>query len=129
MSTKAGVWSSCCFVCKFTPALITFLIAIQWQCFYFLMQIVVRQGFCFNTQYLFVYFFKVMSDVKTSRWKRPPVFIYLCKSLVVRQGLGLIFSIYLFIYSKSCQQNQVEATTFITACNKVGVRLCFYIEN
>ena len=41
----------------------------------------------------------------------------------------LIFSIYLFIYSKWCQQNQVEATTFITACNKVGARLCFYIEN
>ena len=41
----------------------------------------------------------------------------------------LIFSIYLFIYSKWCQQKQVEATTFITACNEVGARLCFYIHN
>ena len=63
MSTKAGVWSSCCFVYKFTPALITFLIAIQWQCFYLLMQIASCYGWITNemyvnikTNFLFQYF-------------------------------------------------------------------------
>ena len=39
----------------------------------------------------------------------------------------VIFSIYLFIYSKRCQQKQVEAA-FITVSNEVGARLYFYMS-
>ena len=41
--------------------------------------------------------------------KSPPVFIYLCKSLVDNMWLYvLIISIYLFIYSKWCKQQQLQ---------------------
>ena len=68
--------------------------------------------------YLFIY-------LKQSKQKQveATTFIYLCKSLVVRDGFHCNIK-YLFIYSKRCQQNQVEATTCfyllmqITCCEK-----------
>ena len=42
----------------------------------------------------------------------------------------LIFSIYLFIYSKRCQQKQVEPTTFITTRNEVMfLHVCDFVHN
>ena len=46
-------------------------------------------------------------------------------SFFLEMVLVLIFMIYLFIYSKRCQQNQVEATTFIYLCKSLVVRLGF----
>ena len=62
-----------------------------------------------------IYYLFIQSDVNKSRWKRPPVFIYLWKSLVVNHGFHFNIHYLLFIYSKRCQQKQVEATT------------CFYL--
>ena len=99
-----------------------------------------------------IYLFTSSQQSQQQQRKSPPVFIYLCKSLVVRHGFPfnihdlflylfkatstkaggtdhlflftygnwlliacaffLIFNIYLFIYSKRCQQKQVEGTTF-----------------
>ena len=40
------------------------------------------------TIYLFIYLF-IQSDVNKNRWNRPPVFIYLCKSLIVTVELEI----------------------------------------
>ena len=70
---------------------------------------------CFLSKYLLSICLFIQSDVNKSRWKRPPVFIYLWKSLVVNHGFRFNIHYLLFIYSKRCQQKQVEATT------------CFYL--
>ena len=88
--------------------------------------LVVRDGFHFNIQYLFIYLFKGMST-KARGSDHLFLFTY-AKSLLIHKVIFiLIFSIYFFIYSKRCQQKQVELTTFITPCNEVGARLCFYM--
>ena len=128
--------------------------------------LVVRHGFLCNIQYLFVYLFKAMST-KAGGIDHLFLFTY-ANHLLWDMVFVLIFSIYLFIYSKGCQQKQVEVTTFIylckllvvrhgfrfniqylfiylfkamstkaggsddlfiTACNEVRSRLCFYIHN
>ena len=81
-------------------------------------------GFRFNIQYLFIYLFKAMWT-KTSRSNHLFLFTYANGLLI---ACGFSFNIYyiiqLFIYSKQCQQKQVEAT-FITTSNEVGARLYF----
>ena len=116
---------------------------------------------------LSIYLF-IQSDVNKTRWKRPPVFIYLCKSLVVRHGfrfniqylfiylfkgmstkaggsddLYLLIKLlvvrhrfrfniqYLFIYLFKAMSTKAGGSDdlFITACNEVRSRLCFYIHN
>ena len=75
--------------------------------------LLIKCGFHFNIQYLFVYLFKVMSITAAQ--------ITTCFYLLMEIGYWLhvvfvlIFSVYLFIYSKRCQQKQVEGTT------------CFYL--
>ena len=123
---------------------------------------------CFSFEYSLSICLFIQSDVNKSRWKRPPVFIYLWKSLVVNQGFRFniyylfvylfkamstkaggsddlflftyvnhllwdmvfvwIFSIYLFIYSKRCQQKQVELTTFIYLRQSLVVRHGFRLK-
>ena len=122
-----------------------------------------KHGFRFNIQYLFIYLFKVMST-KAGGTDHLFLFTY-GNELFLHMVFILIFSVYLFIYSKRCQQKQVEPITcfyllmqiassftkfsfaysvsiclfinwcqqkqvdltFITACNEVGARLCFYM--
>ena len=41
----------------------------------------------------------IQSDVNKSRWKRPPVFIYLCKTLIVTYGFRLnIHDIFIYLF-------------------------------
>ena len=141
-------------------------------CFYLLMEITCCEtGFSFEYS-VSIYLF-IQRDVNKSRWKGPPVFIYLWKSLVVRQGFHLniqylfmylfkamstkaggrdhlflftygnhlllhmvfvlLFSIYLFIYSKWCQQKHVEVMTFIDLCKSLvlthGFRLVVAVQS
>ena len=67
--------------------------------------------FCLNIYYLFVYLFKAMST-KTGGSDHLFLFTY-GNHLLLHMVFVLIFIIYLFIYSKRCQQKQVEAMTFI----------------
>ena len=68
--------------------------------------LVVRQGFRFNIHDLFVYLFKVMS---TKAGGNDHLFLFTyANSLFLDFVFVVIFSIYLFIYSKQCQQKQVE---------------------
>ena len=73
----------------------------------------VSHGFRFNIHYLFVYLFKVMST-QTGGTDHLFLFTY-ANNLLLHMVFVLIFSVYLFIYSKRCQQKQVEPTT------------CFYL--
>ena len=72
-----------------------------------------RNGFRFNIQCLFVYLFKAMST-KAGGTDHLFLFTYV-NSFFLEMVLVLIFMIYLFIYTKRCQQKKVEATT------------CFYL--
>ena len=65
-------------------------------CFYLLMEITCCETW-FSFEYSVSIYLFIQSDVNKSRWKRPPVFIYLWKSLVVRHGFGFNIQ-YLFIY-------------------------------
>ena len=71
--------------------------------------LVVRHDFHLNTQYLFIYLF-IQSDINKSRWNWPPLFTY-ASHLLWDMVFVWIFSNYSFIYSKRCQQKQVEETT------------------
>ena len=78
---------------------------------YLCKSLVVKHGFRFNIQYLFVYLFKVMWG-KAGRTDHLYLFTYanhlLWKMLFV---LILIFSVSLFNYSKWCQVINMEPTT------------------
>ena len=76
-------------------------------------ELLIKCAFRFNIQYLFVYLFKAMST-KAGGSDHLLLFTY-ANDLLLHTVFILIFSIYLFIYSKQCQQKQVEATT------------CFYL--
>ena len=68
-------------------------------------------GFCININYVFVYLFKAIS---TEAGGRDHLFLFTYGNhLLWHMVFVLIFSIYLFIYSKRCQQKQVELMTFI----------------
>ena len=71
--------------------------------------LVVRHDFHLNIQYLFIYLF-IQSDINKSRWNWPPLFTY-ASHLLWDMVFVWIFSNYLFIYSKRCQQKKVEETT------------------
>ena len=79
-------------------------------------------GFHFNIYYLFVYLFKAMST-KAGGSNHLFLFTY-GNHFLLHMVFVLIFIIYLFIYSKRCQQKQVEPTTCfyllmqITCCDK-----------
>ena len=70
-------------------------------------------AFRFNIHYLFVYLFTAMS----TKAAQVTTCFYLLMQIAcwLHVVFVLIFIIYLFIYSKRCQQKQVEATT------------CFYL--
>ena len=85
----------------------------RWPVFIYLCKLVSSWDmvFVFNIQYLFVYLFQAMSTKAGGSDD-----LYLLMQIVTSCQTWfsfLIFSIYLFIYSKRCQQKQVEATTFI----------------
>ena len=80
---------------------------------YLCKSLVVTHGFRININYLFVYLFKVMST-KAGGTDHLFLFTY-ANSLLLHMVFVLIFIIYLFIYSKWCEQKQVEPTT------------CFYL--
>ena len=84
-------------------------------CFYLLMQIacLITCAFCCNIDYLFVYLFKAMST-KAGGSDHLFLFTY-ANSFFLDLVFVLIFSVYLFIYLKRCQQKQLEVTT------------CFYL--
>ena len=86
-------------------------------------------GFRFNIKWLFVYLFKAMST-KTGGSDHLFLFTYVT-SFFLDLVFVVIFSIYLFIYSKRCQQNQVEVTTFIYLWKLLVVRhaFCFNIHD
>ena len=67
--------------------------------------LVLRHGFRFNIQYLFVYLFKAMST-KAGGSDHLFLFTY-ANCLFLYLVFVVIFSVYLFIYSKRCQQKQV----------------------
>ena len=52
---------------------------------------------CFSLKYSLSICLFIQSDVNKRRWNRPPVFIYLCKSLLVIHGFRCNIK-YLFIY-------------------------------
>ena len=65
-------------------------------CFYLLMQIT----YCyiwFSFEYPWYFYLFIQSDVNKSIWNRPPVFIYLLKSLVVTRSFRFNIQ-YLFVY-------------------------------
>ena len=65
-------------------------------CFYLLMQIT----YCyiwFSFEYPWYFYLFIQSDVNKSIWNRPPVFIYLLKSLVVTHSFRFNIQ-YLFVY-------------------------------
>ena len=68
-------------------------------------------GFHFNINYLFVYLFKAMST-KAGGTDHLFLFTY-ANHLLSDRLFVLLFIIYLFIYSKRCQQKQVEPKTCI----------------
>ena len=80
---------------------------------YLCKSLVVTHGFHSNIHYLFVYLFKAIST-KASGTNHLFLFTY-ANSFLLDTVFVLIFIIYLFIYSKRCQQKQMEATT------------CFYL--
>ena len=80
-----------------------------YLCKYFLL----RHGFHFHIEYLFIDLFKVMS---TKAGGTDHLFLFTYENEWLSDMVFvLIFSIYLLIYSKQCQQKQVEPIT------------CFYL--
>ena len=86
-----------------------------------------------------IYYLFIQSDVNKSRWKRPPVFIYLWKSLVVRHGFRLNIQ-YLFIYlfkaisTKAGGTDHLYLLTPITCCEtwfsfENSVTIYLFIQN
>ena len=86
-----------------------------------------------------IYYLFIQSDVNKSRWKRPPVFIYLWKSLVVRYGFRLNIQ-YLFIYlfkaisTKAGGTDHLYLLTPITFCEtwfsfEYSVTIYLFIQN
>ena len=78
-----------------------------------------RHGFRFNIQYLFIYLFKAMSTKVGGTDD-----LYLLMQITSCEtwfSFEYSLSIYLFIYSKRCQQKQVEQTTFIYLCKSLAV--------
>ena len=86
-----------------------------------------------------IYYLFIQSDVNKSRWKRPPVFIYLWKSLVVRHGFRLNIQ-YLFIYlfkvisTKAGGTDHLYLLTPITCCEtwfsfEYSVTIYLFIQN
>ena len=79
-------------------------------------------GFPFNIYYLFIYLF-IQSNIKKNGWKRPPVFIYLWKSLVERCPFPLNIH-YLFVYLFKAMSRKAGGTKDlylliqITCCDK-----------
>ena len=83
-------------------------------CFYLLMQI----GSYLNVVFVLIFIIYLLIYSKRcqqSMWNRPPVFIYLCKSLLVTHGFHCNIQ-YLFVYLfKAMSTKHVEPTT------------CFYL--
>ena len=71
-------------------------------------------GFCFNIQYHFVYLFKARST-KAGGSDHVFLFTYV-NDFFLHMVFVLILSVYFFIYSKRCQQKQVELTTCFYLC-------------
>ena len=94
-------------------------------CFYLLMEITSCETW-FSFEYsVFIYLF-IESDVNKSRWNWWPLFTY-GNHLLWDMVFVWIFIIYLFIYSKRCQQKQVELTTFITYANHLLWDMVFFL--
>ena len=105
---------------------------------YLCKSLLVTHGFHFNIQYLFVYLFKAKST--------KPAQVTTCFYLLMEIGCWLhvvfiwIFSIYLFIYSKRCQQKQRKSPpVFIYLCKllldymrfsfEYSVSICLFIQS
>ena len=52
----------------------------------------------------------IIIDVNRSKCKRPPVFVYLCKTVLLTCAFTLNINISLFTYDNRCQQKQVDAS-------------------
>ena len=95
---------------------------------------------CLSCSILISIFLFLKSNVNRTTRNPPPVFVYLCKLLVVPCAFCLnINGIYLFTYSNQCQQNHTQATTCIylfmqiTCCsmclsNEYSVSVCLLIQ-
>ena len=86
-------------------------------------------GFRFNIHYLFVYLFKAMST-KAGGSEHLFLFTY-ANHLLWHVVFVLIFSIYLFIYSKRCQQKQCKSPCVFIYLWKLLVvthSFCFNIQ-
>ena len=92
-------------------------------CFYLLMEITSCETW-FSFEYSVSIYLFIQSDVNKSSWNWRPLFTY-GNHFLWQMVFVLIFSIYLFIYSKRCQQKQVELTTFITCVSGVCSFFCF----
>ena len=85
---------------------------------YLCKSLLVTHGFRFNIQYPFVYLFKAMSTTAAQ--------ITTCFYLLMQIGCWLhvvfvlILIIYLFIYSKGCQQKHLERTTCFYLLMQIG---------
>ena len=81
-------------------------------------ELLIKCAFRFNIQYLFVYLFKAMSTTAV----QVTTFVYLLMEITcwLHVLFVLIFMIYLFIYSKWCQQKEVEATTCFYLLMEIG---------
>ena len=79
-------------------------------CFYLLMEITCCETW-FSFEYSLSIYLFIQSDVNRNRWNWPTLFTY-ANHLLWDMVFVLIFSIYLFIYSKRCHQKQVELTCF-----------------
>ena len=83
-------------------------------------------AFRLNIHYLFVYLFKAMS---TKAGGRDHLFFFTYGNHLLWDMVFIwIFIIYLFIYSKWCQQKQVEMTTFIYLWKSLVVRHGFRLN-
>ena len=67
-----------CYIFFYLLKLISVKAAQVTNCFYLLMEITCCETW-FSFQYSLSICLFIQSDVNKSRWKRPPVFIYLCK--------------------------------------------------
>ena len=69
----------------------------------------------------------IQININRNSWNRPPVFIYLCKSLVVTHTFRFnIQSIYLFTYSKRCQEINMEPNTLFYLLISIDLLLEIY---
>ena len=86
----------------------------------------IKCDFRFNIHYLFVYLCKAMST--TAAQVTTCFYLLMEIDCWLHVVFVLIFIIYLFIYSKRCQQKQVELTTFIYLWKSLVVRHGFHLN-